>query len=82
MISHEASWWDIFVIQLSLLCQWYFTKRVGEIFLWYKYLCYVNDISRNLLVRYFCGKSDTNDTSDTNNTAYSSDASKLFLATS
>ena len=41
--------------------------------MWYKYTCYVNDISRNLLVRYFCGKSDT---SDTSNTANSSDASK------
>ena len=52
--------------------------------MWYKYPCYVNDtyISRNLLVRYLCGKSDTNETSNTSNTAYSSDASKLFLTTS
>ena len=27
--------------------QWCRTKMVGEIFLWYKYPCYVNDISRN-----------------------------------
>ena len=27
--------------------QWYLTKLVGEIFLWYKYPCHVNDISRN-----------------------------------
>ena len=31
------------------------TKLGGEIFLWYKYPCSVNDISRNWLVRYFCG---------------------------
>ena len=51
----------------------YLTKLVGEIFLWYKYPCYVNDISRNELVRYFCV---TIDKSDTRNTANSSDASK------
>ena len=50
-------------------------KEVGEIFLWHKYPCYVNDISKNLLVRYFCGKNDTNYTSDTSNTAYSCDTS-------
>ena len=33
MISHEISWWDIFVVQVSMLCQWYLTKLVGEIFL-------------------------------------------------
>ena len=33
-------------------------------------------------MRYLCGKSDTNETSNTSNTAYSSDASKLFLTTS
>ena len=53
MISHEISWWDISVVQVSMLCQWYLTKLVGEIFLWYKYPCYVNDISQNWLVRYF-----------------------------
>ena len=26
MISHEVSWWDMFVVQVSLLCQWYFKK--------------------------------------------------------
>ena len=31
------------------------TKSVDDIFLWYKYPFYVNDISRNQLVRYFCG---------------------------
>ena len=36
----------------------------------------INDISRNQLVRYFCGTSDTSDTNDTSNTASSSDASK------
>ena len=55
MISYEISWWDISVVQVSMLCQWYLTKLVGEIFLWYKYPCYVNDISRNKLARYFCG---------------------------
>ena len=58
--------------------QWYCTKLVGEIFS-YNYPCYINDISRNQLVRYFCGtsdKSDTNDKSDTSNTGNSSDASK------
>ena len=39
----------------------------------FKYLCYVNGISRNQLVRYFFG---TNDTSDTSKTASSSNASK------
>ena len=34
----------------------------------------MNDISRSKLVRYFCGKSDT---SDTSKTANSSDASKI-----
>ena len=29
MISHEVSWWDIFVIQSSLLCLWYLTKLVS-----------------------------------------------------
>ena len=33
MISHEISWWDISVVQVSMLCQWYLTKLVGEIFL-------------------------------------------------
>ena len=54
-------------------------KVVGEIFLWYKYLCYINDTSRNYLVRYFCDTSNTCNTSvtsDTSNTANSSDASK------
>ena len=37
--------------------QWYLTKLVGEIFLWYKYPCYVNDISRSKLMRYVCGTS-------------------------
>ena len=37
--------------------------------------CYVNDISRNYLVRYFCG---TSDTSNTCNTADLSDASKTI----
>ena len=46
MISHDISWWDISVVQVSLLCQRYPTKSVGEIFLWYKFPCYVNDISR------------------------------------
>ena len=46
LISHETSWWDISVVQVSLLCQRYPTKSVGEIFLWYKFPCYVNDISR------------------------------------
>ena len=54
------------IIQLSM--QWYLTKLGGtsihamsiishEVgwwdFLWYKYLCYINDISQNLFVRYF-----------------------------
>jgi hypothetical protein len=55
--SYKISWWDISVVQVSMLCQWYLTKLVGEIFLWYKYPCYVNDFSRNWLVRYFCGTS-------------------------
>ena len=33
MISHEIGWWDISVVQVSMLCQWYITKLVGEIFL-------------------------------------------------
>ena len=33
----EVSWWDIFVVEVSLLCQWYLTKLVGEIFLWHKW---------------------------------------------
>ena len=33
MISYEISWWDISVVQVSLLCRWYLTKLVGEIFL-------------------------------------------------
>ena len=40
--------------------------------------CYINDTSRNYLVRYFCGTSNTCNTSvtsDTSNTANSSDAS-------
>ena len=49
LISHEISLWDISVVQVSMLCQWYLTKLGGEIFLWYKYPCYVNDISRNQL---------------------------------
>ena len=57
LISHEIRWWDISVVQVSMLCQWYLTKLVGEIFLWYKYPCYVNDISQNRLVRYFFGTS-------------------------
>ena len=36
-----------------MLCQWYLTKLVGEIFLWYKYPCYVNDVSWNWSLRYF-----------------------------
>ena len=32
-------------------------KLVGEIFLWYKYPCYVNDISQSRLMRFFCGAS-------------------------
>ena len=58
MIPHDINWWDISVVQVSLLCQryltksvnvryfcgisfpamssqWYLTKLVGEIFLWY-----------------------------------------------
>ena len=27
--------------------------------MWYEYPCYLNDISRDHLVRYFCGSSDT-----------------------
>ena len=52
----RVMWCDV-MVQVSMLCQWYLTKLVGEIFLWYKYPCYVNDISRNWLVRYFCGTS-------------------------
>ena len=37
MISHELSWWDIFVVQVSLLGQWYHMKSFGEIFLWFKW---------------------------------------------
>ena len=44
MLSHEISWWDIFVVQVSVLWQWYLTKLVGEIFLWKKLPCYINDI--------------------------------------
>ena len=33
MISHEISWWDISVVQVSMLCQWYLAKLVGEIYL-------------------------------------------------
>ena len=44
--SYKISWWDIFVVQVSMLCQWFLTKLVGEIFLWYKYPGYVNDILR------------------------------------
>ena len=47
MISHEIRWGDISVVQVSMLCQWYLTKLVREIFLWYKYQCYVIDISQN-----------------------------------
>ena len=36
LISHEISWWDISLVEVSLLCQWYLTELVGEIFLWYK----------------------------------------------
>ena len=68
MISHEIGWWDISVVQVSMLCQWYLTELVGEIYLWYNYSCYVHDISRNYLVRYLCGTSDTSDSSDTSNT--------------
>ena len=50
-------WRDISVVHVSMLCQWYLTKLVGEIFLWYKYPCYVNDISRSRLMRFFCGTS-------------------------
>ena len=50
--------------------QWYLTKLVGEIFLGYKYPCYVNDISRNYLVRFFSSTSDTSDSSDISNIAY------------
>ena len=32
-----------------MIINWYLTKLVCEIFLWYKYPCYVNDISRNQL---------------------------------
>ena len=32
MISHEGSWRDIFVMQVSLLCQRYLTKLVGDIY--------------------------------------------------
>ena len=35
------------MVQVSMLCQWYLTKLVGEIFLWYKYPCDVSDISWN-----------------------------------
>ena len=56
-ISHKVSLRDISVVQGSLLFQRYLTKKVGEIFLWYKYSCYVNDISRSKVVRYFCGTS-------------------------
>ena len=41
------------IVQVSMLCQWYLTKLGGEIFLWYKYPCYVNDISRSRLMRFF-----------------------------
>ena len=37
-ISHEVSWWDIFVVQVSLLCQWYLTKLV-------RYFCDKSDTS-------------------------------------
>ena len=53
--------------------QWHLPKLCCEIFLWYNYPCYVNDIPRNKVVRYFYG---TSDTSNTSNTANSSDASK------
>ena len=52
----RVMWCDV-MVWVSMLCQWYLTKLVGEIFLWYKYQCYVNDISRNWLVRYICGTS-------------------------
>ena len=45
-------------------------------FFWYMYPCYVNDISRNKLERYFFGTLSLIDTSDTSNTAISSDVSK------
>ena len=48
----EVSWWGISVVKVFLLRQWYLTKKVCEIFLWYNYPCYVNDISRSKLVRY------------------------------
>ena len=37
--------------------QWYLTKLVGEILLRHNHPCYVNDISRIKLVKYFCGTS-------------------------
>ena len=30
LISHEISLWDISVVQVSLLCQWYLKKSVGS----------------------------------------------------
>ena len=46
----------------------------------YNYPCCINDISRNKLVRYFCGTSVTSNTSDTSNSSDSSktSASELF----
>ena len=53
----KVVWWDISVVRVSLLSQCYLTRSFGGIFLWYKYPCYVNDITQNRLVRYICGTS-------------------------
>ena len=45
MISHEISLWDISVVQVCMLGQWYLTKLVGEIFLWNKYSSDKSDVS-------------------------------------
>ena len=51
----DVMWYDVRVIwsdvlvQVSMLCQWYLTKLGCDIFLWYKYSCYVREIKVKLL---------------------------------
>ena len=72
MISHEISWWDIFVVQVSMLCQWYLTKLVGEIFLGTNDAC---DTSESVIdVLRISNKSS--DSSDSSKSSDSIDSSK------
>ena len=72
MISDKISWWDFFVVQVSLLCQWYLTKLFGEIFLGTNDAC---DTSESV-IDIFRMSNKSSDSSDSSKSSDLSDSSK------